>query len=447
MLRYFDPCSKEQVPTVKGEFRVSTIRTKPFKGVALLGLISAAMITATVGIGGVSGAATKPTGSPIKVGLAVAQTGEEGDLFATGVPTANAWAKWVNSTGGIGGHPVKILVQDTQSSTTGALAAVKTLVSQGVVAVVSLDAISEGAMGPYLQSQNVPILGVAYSPALAGLSNDFSSSVSTLGTSLLELQVSKSTGKTKFTSVYCSEAPSCAQAGQFYKGNAPAFGVSFKGALAVSASQPSYTAECLQAINSGSNFIQMDLANSTRGKVASACQQQGYTGIIGALSEEVNIPAMNQVKNTQFAGSLNSFPWWVNSAPVNLFRSAMAKYAPSTNYQNTAPPSVWTALQLFKAALGKPTGTVTTASVMKSMDSVKNQTLGGLIAQPLTFTAGKPAPAITCGWTYTFKSGGKQPKLLPVKGKSGNGSVGALSTTCPPAAVVTANEKAAAAAS
>lgn len=427
---------------------MSTIRSKPFRGAAILAMIGASVLTATVTAGGVSAAATSsPTGSPIKIGVAAAQTGEEGDLFASGVPTANAWAKWVNSTGGIGGHPVKIYVQDTQSSTTAALSAVKTLVSDGVVAVVSLDAISEGAMGPYLQSQKIPILGVAYSPALSGLSNDFSSSVSTLGTSLLELQVSKQTGKSNFTSVYCAEAPSCAQAGQFYKGNAPAFGVSFKGALAVSASQPSYTAECLQAINSGSNFIQMDLDNATRGKVASTCQQQGYKGIVGALSEEVNIPAMNQVKNTQFAGSLNSFPWWVNSAPVNLFRKAMAKYAPSTNYQNTAPPSVWTALQLLKTALGKPSGTVTAASVMTAMDGVKNQTLGGLIAQPLTFTAGQPAPAITCGWTYTFKSGGKQPKLQAVTGKSGNGSVGALSSTCPPAAVVTANEKAAAAAS
>jgi branched-chain amino acid transport system substrate-binding protein len=428
---------------------VLTIRRKRFKGAALLALISATVITATVSVSSVSSAAATSSlsGSPIKIGVAAAETGEEGDLFASGVPTAQAWAKWVNSTGGIGGHPVQIIAQDTQSNPTAALAAVKTLVSQGVVAVVSLDAITEGAMGPYLQSQNIPILGIAYSPALAGLPNDFSSSVSTLGTSLLELQVSKQTSQSKFTSVYCSEAPSCAQAGQFYKGNSPAFGVSFKGALAVSASQPSYTAECLQAINSGSNFIQMDLANSTRGKVASACQQQGYKGIVGALSEEINIPAMNQVKNTQFAGTLNSFPWWVNSPPVQTFRTAMAKYAPSTNYQNTAPPSVWTALQLFKTALGKPTGSTTASSVMTALDSVNNQTLGGLIAQPITFAAGKPAPAITCGWTYTFKSGGKQPKLLPLTGKAGNGQSGALASTCPPAAVVQVNENAAAASS
>jgi branched-chain amino acid transport system substrate-binding protein len=399
--------------------------------------------TSTAPSSGSSSTASAPTGSPIKIGAVIAQTGEEGDLFGTGPATADAWAKSVNATGGIAGHPVQIISADSQSNPSAALTAAKTVVSKGAVAVLVDEAVAEGSIAPYLVSKKIPILGVGYTSAIQSSVDSYNSTASTLGTSLNELAVAQAIGKTNLSSMYCAEAPSCAQAGAFYKGNSPAYKVSFKGAYAVSASQPSYTAECLQVIKSGTNFLQIDTANVTRNTIVNTCVQQGYKGVVGALSSEINIAEMGKIPNASFAGVLNSFPWWVNEPPVNAYRAAMQKYAPTTSYANLTGTSVWSSLELFKAALAGTTGPITPATVAAAYDNVKNENLGGLLAQPVSFTAGQPPALITCTWRYTFKSGDKNPTLLPVVGTSGNGVTGPLGTSCAPKALVAANEKAA----
>jgi branched-chain amino acid transport system substrate-binding protein len=401
-------------------------------------------VSTTQGASATQGAST-PTaastlkGTPIKIGLAVAETGEEGPLFGSAVTAAMAWQGYINGLGGVAGHPVQVIAVDTQSNPPSALAAVHSLVSQGVVAVVQVDSISEGSTTPYLESQHVPILGIGFSSVLTNATNTFNSTVSTLGTSLGELTAAQQTGNSNFTNFYCLEAPSCKEASAQYQSNAPAFGVTFKGGLGVSATQPNYTAECLQAINSGTSFLQVDSNSTTQESVATGCFQQGYKGVIGALSTEVNIPDMDKVSGATWAGTLNAFPWWANNPPVETFRAAMEKYAPGFDYRNINSTSLWTVLQLFAKAVSKNTGAVTPASVIADYGQIKNETLGGLLAQPVTYHANSTSTPITCAWTYTFKSGDANPTTIPVKSKSGNGASGALASVCPPASVVQKN--------
>ncbi|HVX23161.1 MAG TPA: ABC transporter substrate-binding protein [Acidimicrobiales bacterium] len=403
-------------------------------------VLMTALMASSVGVAvGAGSAGAAPKGAPIKIGFVIPKSGEEGPLFTGIQPAAQAWAKYTNANGGVAGHPVKIVVGDSQSSPPAALAAVQSLVTQGVVAVVSADPISEGSTVPYLVSKNIPILGIGYSSVLLGAKNAFNSLVSTLGTSLGELAAAKQVGKTNFTSFYCLESPSCKTAASFYQSNAPTFGVTYEGGFGISATQPSYTAECLQAISSGTNFLQLDTNTTTQGAAAKTCYQQGYKGVIGALSQEINIPAMDKVANAKWAGTLNAFPWWVNTAPVKTFRSAMKKYAPSYTYQNLTGTAMWTVLQLFAKAVSANKGAVTPASVIADYGKIKNQTLGGLLAQPVTYKANSTSAPVTCAWTYTFTSGNASPKSIPVKGKSGNGASGGLASTCPPAGVVKKN--------
>jgi len=384
-------------------------------------------------------AASAAKGTPIKIGLATAETGEEGSLFESTVQTATAWADYINATGGIAGHPVQVLSADTQSNPPAALAAVQGLVRQGVVAMVQADSISEGSTVPYLESQHIPILGIGYSNTLINAKNAFNSTVSTLGTSLNELSAAAQSGNTKFMDFYCLEAPSCKTAGAFYQGNAPAFGVTYSGSLGVSATQPNYTAECLQAVSSGANFLQVDSNFNTQESVATDCAQQGYKGVMGALSQEVNIKDMDKVAGATWVGTLNAFPWWASNAPVATFRAAMQKYEPGLDYETTNSTGIWTVLQLFAKAVSTNTGAVTPASVIADYGQVKNETLGGLLAQPVSYTANSTSTPITCAWTYTFKSGDASPTTIPVKGKSGNGATGGLASVCPPASVVQKN--------
>jgi branched-chain amino acid transport system substrate-binding protein len=367
----------------------------------------------TTQVASTSTAASALKGAPIKIGLAAAETGEEATVFGSNTVTAAmAWQGYINALGGVAGHPVEIITEDTQSNPPAALAAVQRLVSQGVVAVIQMDTISEGSTVPYLESQHIPILGIGFSPVLTDATNTFNSTVSTLGTSLGELEAAQQTGSGNFTNFYCLEAPSCKEASAQYQSNAPAFGVTFKGGLGISATQPNYTAECLQAINSGTNFLQVDTNSTTQESVVTDCLQQGYKGVIGALSQEINIPDMDKVPGATWAGTLNAFPWWANNPPVETFRAAMEKYAPGFNYQNLNSTSAWTVLQLFATAVSHNTGAVTPASVIADYGQIKDETLGGLLAQPVTFHANSTSTQLTCGWTYTFKSGDANPTTL-----------------------------------
>jgi branched-chain amino acid transport system substrate-binding protein len=82
----------------------------------------------------------------------------------------------------------------------------------------------------------------------------------------------------------------------------------------------------------------------------------------------------------------------------------MAKYAPSVDYRDDTSTAMWAALQLFKAALATSTGPVDAAAVTKAYDSLRGVTLDGLLAQPVTFTAGKPAPLVNCFWLYKLQN-------------------------------------------
>jgi branched-chain amino acid transport system substrate-binding protein len=133
-------------------------------------------------------------------------------------------------------------------------------------------------------------------------------------------------------------------------------------------------------------------------------------------------------------GTLNGFPWWADAAPVERFRTAMEKYEGDTDIASTSTTTVWASLELFKKALGEDTATVDRASVTTAYSAIKDETLDGLLPQPITFTEGAAAPVVNCFWQYDFSAGDENPKLLAPKGESGNGASGDLATACAPAA-------------
>jgi len=84
-------------------------------------------------VAGVSSAASK---APYKIGAVFAVTGPASPLGTPERDTALMMEERINKAGGIDGHPVKIIVYDTQSRETETVLACKNLISQGVVAIV-----------------------------------------------------------------------------------------------------------------------------------------------------------------------------------------------------------------------------------------------------------------------------------------------------------------------
>jgi branched-chain amino acid transport system substrate-binding protein len=339
----------------------------------------------------------------------------------------------VNAAGGIGGHPVQIINIDSKADAATYVTGLKTLVADGVVAIVSADDYSEASGGPYMKTTGVPVIGASGTdltiwgalPNYFQVMTGFPYSVTGLP------QIAKALGVKTIGSVVCAEVANCLATGTIVKGVANSLGgLTYTGTLTAAQAATSYTAQCVALNQSKTGFVVTAIAVQVTTRLAPACKQQGFTGIV-APSTESFVQASDATLGLPVATNLQGFPWWVDAPPVNAYRAAMAKYQPSVDYRSGDASTVWSSLELFKYAVGTPTGTLTAATVLADMDNVKNVTLDGLLPQPFTFTAGKGSPPVKCYWPIELKVGATNPTILHI-GTSGNGASGDLSSSCAP---------------
>jgi branched-chain amino acid transport system substrate-binding protein len=202
-----------------------------------------------------------------------------------------------------------------------------------------------------------------------------------------------------------------------YQAAAAKEGTTFTGTVQVAAAAPNYTAQCLDLINRSVNFVQLSVSPPVAARVVRDCDTQGYRGYFGASAAAV-MPPLYDTPGLKLAGGLNAFPWWVDDAPVKHYREVMA--AQGVDQKAWAQPvatALWATGQLFtkavSAAGGTPTDQVTRQTVLAAYGKVSNETLDGLLPQPITFTADKPAPPVDCYWLYQYQDGSFQGRLQP----------------------------------
>src|SRR5215469_771671 len=143
-----------------------------------------------------SGAATA---TPIKVGVICSCTGAAG-LAETLVTNGYfAWAKGVNATGGINGHPIVIDEVDDQTNPGLAVTKAQQLVSDGVVAV-EVSSLVQQAFLPILAQAKVPVVGESFGiPGLPDNTDVFdpSNTLSTTVSAASTMSLAKKAGVTK----------------------------------------------------------------------------------------------------------------------------------------------------------------------------------------------------------------------------------------------------------
>jgi branched-chain amino acid transport system substrate-binding protein len=299
-----------------------------------------------------------------------------------------------------------------------------------VAALMYSDNATEQAVAPYIKSQGIPVIGgVGYSPVTwSGAANWFPVNT-TFPTSITgQVAVAKALGLTNYAGIACGTVPQCQATETLTKPAITSAGLSFAGWQEANPGQPNYTAQCV-ALNHP-DFINLILTPAIGAEVMTDCDQQGYKGVFGICCESFSQSANSSVPaGTKIAGMLDGFPWWVNSPPVNQFRAVMAEYAPGAAYSTTEATDVWSSLQLFRLTMAKVPDPVTAASVIQAYGTIKNETLGGLLPKPLTFTADKVSPQNTCFFLFEWTVGQKNPVVIH-SGPSGNGATGPLQSTC-----------------
>jgi branched-chain amino acid transport system substrate-binding protein len=351
-------------------------------------------------------------GTPITIGVMANISGPTGAAEAGAAKVLEAWAADVNATGGIGGHPVQLQTKDTKGDAPTAAAAAEELIGdESVVAVVSLSTSTDHVVGETFADSGLPVVGgVGYHPAVWGkLKNWFGITTSFPEVVNMQVASAKAVDAKTLSVVACAEDPACESAIPLFEAASKGAGTTFTGTVKVAASAPNFTAECLEIIRRKADFVQMSIAASVSSRVASDCQTQGYTGYFGASATAV-MTELYDTPGIRLAGAINAFPWWVDDAPVKHFRDVMKERGVAEDmWAQPAATGAWATGELFTTALtpavGDASAEVTRETVLTAYGKVKNETVGGLLPQPMTFTADQPGPAVKCYWLYHYDKG------------------------------------------
>lgn len=356
------------------------------------------------------GSSSSASGSATGAEIVIGNIGTYSGLTSTIGPTRKlieAWAADVNAAGGLGGHPVRLIVKDDTASPTTAIAAVKQLVEdEHVVAIVSDMSIIDQSWYKYIATTSVPVIGgLPFQPGMSTNANFFPSGGSGISRIYGELQQAKKLGS-KFGQLYCAEAPACATDGKLFKFFAPDLGMEVPVSQSITAAQPNYTAGCQALIDSGVQSYQIGHAADVALRVMDACYQQGLKA---RQISTGGIPATSWLTHPSAEGTINigeNFPYQDTSTPgTKAYSEMVAKHNLGADLTSDSGTYAWAGLKLFEAAVkGVGSGEVTSESLKTALYTMKGETLDG-VAPPLTFKQKAPT-SINC-WVVSVIQNGK----------------------------------------
>jgi branched-chain amino acid transport system substrate-binding protein len=366
----------------------------------------------TDGAGSTSGSGSSAAaGTPIKIGSLGYWSGVTASQSTPYRDAVIAWSKSVNANGGINGHPVEVIVKDDANNPAQSQTMLHELVEQdGVVAIVgSGDANNDASWAPYLKQKKIPIIGGSTASAIWGTSPMyFKASISTAVRTWVWIQVAKRDGLNKVLFVYCSEAITCKANIDPLKDAAMKAGVTVTGSESVSATQADYSAVCLKGKRDGAQFIIPVMFTATVVRLAQSCTQQGMNAVFEMNSTQMNKDILNLPQMVNGNITYETFPASLPAAQG--FRDAMQKYSPGTTLDGAAPGG-WLGAALFQKAVENANvskdATVTAQDVLSGLYKIKDDNLGGLLQDKITYTEGQPHPSLNCMFTAKVQAGGK----------------------------------------
>lgn len=385
---------------------------------------SSSNTAAAPGAGVAPAASCKASLSPIVVGqvgnfsgvLGAVNTGARGGLAA--------WAKATNAKGGIACHPVSVIAADDGGDPSRAQAAVADLVkNKGAVALLaSFVQLTYDGFRAGFEAAKVPAIGGDLaSPNWFTSTYAFPQGADITAQAIGAYKQGTDIGKKKMAVLYCVESSVCLNLRKVTEGKGGAAEVAGSEVVyssQVSLTQPDFTAQCQNAKNAGADMIAAAVDGSATIRIARSCKALNYfpmfaTGAMAIGAQQALDP---QVQQNTLSIASSVFPWTASDTPAQAaFQKAMKEL---TNLPPDGPASIaWTSGELLaKAITSLPAkdaeGAISADLVLRGLGTIKNETLGGLIA-PLTFKPGGTAPVGKCvfyvlltkqGWTAPASS-------------------------------------------
>lgn len=366
-------------------------------------LLTAIVIGLLAGACGSSSKSSTPTttagkstssGTPVTVGVVADDSG--GAVGSTNdVPNlVGAWAKYVNTHGGINGHPVKWINEDSGADAAKSHAAVEALISDHVDAILDNSTL-DSTWASLPTAANIPVISLDESAAGLTFETEpdfFADGTTVSGILFGQLAMPAAAGKKTFGGIYCTEVAQCKQASAIWKTDAPLAGMKFAVAVGASETAPDYTAQCLVMKENGVDALFP--AGPPANRIADDCAQQGYRPLF--IGSEGTL-ALSFATDQNLSGALQDqqgFPWMSTGTPaLDEFHTVEGQVVAHSNNPALITAG-WTGLKLLEAALASASASapVTPQTVYAGLYSLHGDTLGGLSPTPLTFVKGKPNP-------------------------------------------------------
>ena len=347
--------------------------------------------------------------SEILFGSFGVEAGVLGVISGPAPPAIRAWTADVNSRGGLGGHPVRVIMVDDGGDPARAQSAVRQMVEKDHV-LAFLYPYAIGTLVPvlpYLEEKGIPVLGQMGAETLA----DYSAAVfqpfmaADKGTAWGFVNgIIAQTDKRKLGILWCREVAACQLVKDGIKRITPYQGAEVVYDAQISLAQPDYTAEVLGAERAGVDVLITFADVATVNRVAQSAHRQNYRPVLSATHN------MQHRDILAYQSELDGLVTYSRIPPYDSPRMADYKRAMST-YQPKAPLG-----ELGGAAyvMGKLLETKiaalldddpTPAELTEAMYTLHGETLGGLLP-PITFPRAKDRSEVNpCVIPVTFKGG------------------------------------------
>lgn len=352
------------------------------------------------GTGGSTGASAGGDLSPVVIGNVGTYSGVIGSIFSGVQQSLKVAVAYVNAHGGLNGHPIDLVSADDGADPSTNETEVQTMVEQdhAIAFVAQYTPLSSSGSEQFLASRGIPVVGGdLYDPNWYDNPDWFPQGTSLepgIATTFQALPVKLN--KPKIGILYCIETPICSNAVKYSESH-PVPGAKIVYTSPISLTQPSFTAQCLDAQNAGVEILLVSADPASIGRVAQDCAAQG---IHFQIMEPAVSTTVSQESDADLAGllaPLEDFLWFQDNTPATqAFHDAFRTYLPSLQLDEDSA-EVWSAVQLLKLGSAHlPASNPTSGELVAGLDALGTTNIGGLSPSSITFHAGRPATGTGC---------------------------------------------------
>lgn len=297
------------------------------------------------------------SGTPIVLGVAVAQTSNTALLGQEQVIGAKLAEAFFNQRGGVNGRPIQLVFQDTAGDEAGAINAFNALISQNNVVGILGPTLSQQAFGadPIAERAKVPVLGPSNTakgiPEIGDYIARVSAPVAVVAPNAVRQALKINPNIKKVTVLYAQDdAFSKSETGTFQRTVTETAGLTLASVQTFSTKDTDFTSQATNVLADAPDLVIVSGLAADGGNLVKQLRELGYTGLIIG-GNGLNTANIFPVCQAQCDGILiaQAYSYQLESEINAAFRAAYK------TQQTKEPPQfsaqAFTGIQVFVEAL------------------------------------------------------------------------------------------------